>query len=235
MRALDLTNQTFGTLTAKTASIMYKKRGWECTCSCGNTKWVPTFQLTNGIVKTCGADIHKQSIKIGERFGKLVVKSVYRDNKNRRYMAECACDCGSIKANASFKNLQRGSTTHCGCSPDNSNRGLSEGIACRNALIASYKHNAKKRKLPFLLTEKECIKLFEGDCYFCGQPPSEILTRKNAKGSYKYSGIDRINSDEGYILGNVASCCTACNYLKVNRTNASFIGHIKRIYTHLFM
>ena len=89
MKALDLTGQLFGELTACSASVVAKKRGWLCRCSRGTEKWVPTFQLTSGNSKACGDGLHKQSIKIGDRFGKLTVKRVYRDAHNRRYMAHC--------------------------------------------------------------------------------------------------------------------------------------------------
>lgn len=232
MRALDLTNQVFGELTAIKPIIKGKKRGWECLCSCGKTKWIPTFQLTSGNNKTCGDGFHRQSIKVGDRFGKLTVTSVYRDAKNRRYMAECLCDCGDIKPNASFKNLQRGATTHCGCSPNNSSRGKPEGQSVLNALISSYRSNAKQKGLPFTLTSSECEELFNGNCYLCGQPPSRVFTRKGLKGAYTYSSIDRIDSEEGYTAANTESCCTDCNYLKGNKTNEDFLAHILRIASH---
>ena len=233
MKALDLSNQTFGNLTAISSFTKDKKKGWNCMCSCGNTKWVPTFQLRSGNNTTCGDASHKQSIKVGHTFGKLTVKSIYRDSKNRRYMTVCECSCGVTKPNVSFRNLQRGSATHCGCSTDYSNMGLPSGESALNTLIGSYKHNADTRKLVFSLSKEECVHLFQGDCYFCGLPPSEIHHRVGQKGNYIYSGIDRIDSTKGYVVGNVASCCTACNYLKSNRTNANFINHVKRIANHL--
>lgn len=232
MKALDLTNQVFGELTAQSPLTIDKKRGWNCLCSCGAAKWVPTFQLTSGNNKTCGDGLHKQSIKVGDRFGKLTVTAVYRDTENSRYMAECLCDCGDIKPNAAFRNLQRGAATHCGCSPNHSNKGKPEGQSVLTALISSYRHNAKRKGLPFTLTPSECESLFQGHCYFCGQPPSGVFTKKNLKGSYTYSGIDRIDSTEGYTAANTVSCCAECNYLKGNKTNEGFLAHIQRIASH---
>lgn len=233
MKALDLTGQIFGELTAQSALTVDKKRGWTCACSCGQTKWIPTFQLTSGNNKTCGDGMHKQSIKVGDRFGKLTVLSIYRDAKNRRYMSVCICDCGNTKSNVSIRNLQRQSATHCGCSTDYSNMGLPLGEAAFNSLVSTYKSNARNKELEFTLTNEECLTLFQGNCYFCGQIPSEKHTKKNIKGSFTYSSIDRIDSSSGYISGNVASCCTACNYLKSNRSNTNFINHVKQIAKHL--
>lgn len=231
MRAIDLTDHVFGSLTAKVARTVDQKRGWDCLCSCGDSKWVPTFQLTSGNVVTCGNPIHRQSIKTGDRFGKLSVVEIHKDLKNRRYLATCLCDCGRTKT-TSFRNLQRGCTTHCGCVPTITNKGLPEGESCRNSLIQSYKSNARSKGLPFTLTSDKCVSLFQGACFFCGQPPSEVFTKKNHKGSYTYSGIDRIDSSQGYTPENVVSCCTACNFLKGNRSNEQFLRHIQKIYKH---
>lgn len=233
MKAIDLTGQVFGELTAQSPLTIDKKRGWNCLCSCGATKWVPTFQLTSGNNKTCGDGLHKQSIKVGDRFGKLQITKVYRDARNRRYMAECVCDCGGIKPNASFKNLQRNATTHCGCSPNYDRLGLPLGESARNGLIGSYKGNAKSKGLVFTLTMEQCITLFQGNCFFCGQPPSETFSKGKLKGSYTFSSIDRTDSSKGYTPENTVSCCTACNFLKGNRTNAQFLMHIRKICNHL--
>jgi len=235
MKAHDLTGKIFGELIAQSPEIKDKKRGWNCVCSCGKTKWIPTFQLNSGNNKTCGDGLHKQSIKSGDRFGKLVVTGVYRDNRNRRYMTECLCDCGDTKPAVSFKNLQQGITTHCGCAPDNSNRGLPLGESARNGLINSYRGNAAKKGLEFTLTHDQCVSLFRAECYFCGKPPSEVYTKKGLKGSYTFSGIDRTDSSKGYVADNVVSCCTACNFLKGNRTNEQFLTHIRRICAHLMV
>ena len=232
MKALNLSNQVFGELTAISALTIDKKKGWNCLCSCSATKWIPTFQLTSGNT-TCGAESHKQSIKVGDTFGKLTVNNIYRDDKNRRYMTVCTCECGTVKPNVSFRNLQRGTATHCGCSTNYSNMGLPSGESALNSLISIYQSNAKHKGLEFALNKNECIELFQDNCYFCGQPPSEIHTKKHLKGDYVYSSIDRIDSSIGYVHGNVASCCTACNYLKSNRTNTNFINHVKRIAHYL--
>lgn len=232
MRSLDLSNQVFGELTAKFPETIDKKRGWHCLCSCGKTKWIPTFQLTSGNNTTCGDGLHKQSIMVGDTFGQLTVQRIYRDLKNSRYMAECLCTCGQIKPNASFRNLQRGATTHCGCNPGKRQPTQSVQVTLRNALIHSYKGNARAKGLDFTLTVDECEELFQAPCYFCGIPPAKDFTKKPYQEAYRYSSIDRIDSSQGYVPSNVASCCTPCNMLKSNQTNDEFLAHIHRIASH---
>ena len=234
MKALDLKGKTFGELTAFETMQVQGKRGWLCQCTCGETREVPTFQLTAGHVRKCNNAANHLDIKLGDRFGKLTVTALNRDKRNRRWVATYICDC-SNEGSTGTRNLQRGAgaTTHCGCSTDFSNMGLPAGESARNSLLSSYKHNAKTKGREFTLTDEQCDALFQGDCHFCGQEPSEVVKKKGVKAnSYRYNGIDRTDSDQGYTPENTKSCCTACNYLKGNRKDADFLYHIKRIANH---
>lgn len=56
MSGRDLTNQTFGRLTAL-RKVGRQKNGnalWECMCSCGNKAIVDCYRLTHGVTKSCG-------------------------------------------------------------------------------------------------------------------------------------------------------------------------------------
>ena len=54
-KALDITNQKFGKLTAiKRLPSQGGKTYWLCKCECGNEKAVQTGHLKTGAIKTCG-------------------------------------------------------------------------------------------------------------------------------------------------------------------------------------
>lgn len=53
MQALDITNQTFGRLTAITKTQNYPAK-WLCKCICGNTKEILQGALRSGVTKSCG-------------------------------------------------------------------------------------------------------------------------------------------------------------------------------------
>ena len=106
-KALDLTNQTFGRLTAlyPTEERLNSFVIWHCKCSCGQEKDVPSHYLTNGNVQSCGCLQKETQIKNGKnslidltnkRFGKLKVLSLYpeRGNDGHTYWL-CQCDCGN--------------------------------------------------------------------------------------------------------------------------------------------
>ena len=63
------------------------------------------------------------------------------------------------------------------------------------------------------------LNLFIGNCCYCGEP---ALTNLH--------GIDRIQSDLGYISGNCVTCCWQCNRAKNDTPyNELFDGFIKSI------
>jgi len=57
MKQIDLTNQTFGRLTAK----KYTQNKWLCVCSCGSSKLVTSYSLRKGITQSCGC-LHSEVV-----------------------------------------------------------------------------------------------------------------------------------------------------------------------------
>jgi len=52
--------------------------------------------------------------RIGERFGRLIVESIFKRSKRHRYEAVCICDCGN-HADIVVNRLVAGKTKSCGC------------------------------------------------------------------------------------------------------------------------
>lgn len=134
----DITGQTFNRLTALRYLRTKKNLAiWEARCSCGNVVTVSAKALKSGNTKSCGclrhdaarirgkalkgavrADYRQKSLsRIGDRFGKLVVKDVYWRDFDAGYrvaMAKCDCDCGT-KTETRLPDLVDGKTVSCGC------------------------------------------------------------------------------------------------------------------------
>jgi hypothetical protein len=79
--------------------------------------------------------------------------------------------------------------------------------------IRWYRHGVSKRGGD--LKTEDIIHLLEGDCFYCGKPSS--------------GGIDRADSSLGYYHGNVRSCCSVCNIIKMDMREDVFFSHIKNI------
>lgn len=118
---LDLTNKTFGLLTAK--EIVGKdKRGylWRCECECGGEKIVPAAYLRNGHTTSCGCivkNIKENAIKKGDRWGRLEAERFVRydtPENGHRAIWLFKCDCGYFKE-MPVSNVKFGNVRSCGC------------------------------------------------------------------------------------------------------------------------
>lgn len=98
-------------------------------------------------------------------------------------------------------------------------------------LFKKYKRSAKSNKHSFSLTFQQFLKLTSSACAYCGIPASKIYKNhlKSKSASYLYNGIDRMDSNGGYTLGNSATCCEDCNFFKSNRNAEEFVLKCQRI------
>jgi hypothetical protein len=106
-----------------------------------------------------------------------------------------------------------------------------------SALFNTYKSTAKQHDRVFELTLEEFKELTSAVCSYCGCEPS-LVSRSSGNtcqarkdfSSYKYNGVHRLNSDFGYVQGNVVTCCKRCNIAKNDQTEEQFLDQVKRIY-----
>jgi hypothetical protein len=145
----------------------------------------------------------------------------------RKYTAwECKCDCGNIFIGRT-KEIKKGKKS-CGClSKSNLFKQIESDIAICNIKYNNYRYSAKLRNLDWKLDKDEFYKLIYGNCHYCGEPPSTEVKRK--KHSMFVSGIDRIDSNCGYNLLNVVSCCKICNFAKGSMSYEEFQLWIQRL------
>ena len=100
-----------------------------CRCDCGNEKYISYQNLYSGTSKSCGClkaeqlaekNHNKTSVKIGNIYGKLIVKEdlgyrIQSRGKQERWY-KCLCtNCGNDNFEVSGNNLQSGGTQSCGC------------------------------------------------------------------------------------------------------------------------
>ena len=164
----------------------------------------------------------------GQRFGRLTVTKKLRFRDTAGYIWACRCDCGK-EHSASLGNLKSGDVRSCGCLRREM---ASARMSLRNKVwlekvginphientvakdfrirLSWYKRNASKRGVKFTLGPKEFMTLLSGPCFYCGLEVS--------------MGIDRINSKEGYIEGNVQWLHKIVNIMKWNLSQDEFIN-----------
>jgi hypothetical protein len=176
---------------------------------------------------------------LGKRFGRLTVlePAGLNNYKIPHRMWKCRCDCGT-EVIKSEPRLYSGCTKSCGClNREHMRNGISRetrlkllikaraawlrpGGAFRD-LLASYKRNAKKRNLPWLLTDDQFRELTSSACYYTGKLPSSVWPA--ALEQYIYNGVDRVDSTRGYEPENCVPCCAEINWMKRDLDPARFM------------
>lgn len=193
--------------------------------------------------------MYASKVKPGNVYGLLTVVglSATRDKWGYRFY-DCKCECGGSKT-VKGVNLLRGYTKSCGCLQRESaarcarnlgakrkNGKKSFGESSFNHLYAQYSGGARRRMLPFELSKKEFKRIVSSNCFHCGQPPNQVIHRKNggsvAFGHFTYNGIDRLDNKFGYTLANSAASCRTCNTAKGAMTLEEFRTWLRRAASH---
>lgn len=132
---------------------------------------------------------------------------------------KCKCDCG-IEFITTTKQIQKGKKS-CGClSVSNRFKKVNDEEFFKNLKYGHYITSAKNRDLIFDLDIDYFYSLLIGNCKYCGSSPS--LNKIYKKHSMFLNGIDRVDNQLGYVIGNVVTCCKICNSAKSNLTLIDF-------------
>lgn len=108
---------------------------------------------------------------------------------------------------------------------DNPEKVKANNLAKINSMDSQYsvyKISANSKQLEFNLTKGDFIEMVETGCHYCG-----IIQEKG------FNGVDRLDSNEGYIISNCVSCCEMCNFMKGCLGPTIFINRVEHIMTHL--
>ena len=144
------------------------------------------------------------------------------------------CECGNNKALPTY-DVVHGRIKSCGCLAIETARALNlkpPGEAALTSIFLSYKHSAKIRGLIFELSNGDIKNIICQPCRYCGAHPTREKKTKSNNGGYLYNGIDRVNNEIGYTLGNVVPCCWKCNETKRAMGYDEFIEWVKSVYLH---
>jgi len=201
--------------------------------------------------------MHKQKVDIesfiGYKVGKIeVIKfkdSIFKIKYNRYdYIFICKCECGNecefIYRNLITKQTKKNNSLCCNECKKKKMIGNTVNIKYETDLEAhvgivysNYKSRAKKKKIDFLINFEDFKKLLLQACHYCGQEPKNIRIdrTKSKKGLSRecLNGLDRIDSEKGYIHSNIYPCCEDCNKAKRNLSEKQFLQLIKSIYENL--
>lgn len=96
--------------------------------------------------------------------------------------------------------------------------------------LDGYIRSTNKRGFEFSLTPEQFKMLCRGDCFYCGENPTNNRNFGGNRTLSGVNGIDRVNPLVGYTEENSVACCKVCNWMKSNLSAEEFIAHIEQIY-----
>jgi hypothetical protein len=184
----------------------HRQKYWLCKCECGNEKTINIARLKSGKTKSCGCLRADPDIR-----------SVI--NKKR-------------SENVTEETLKK---VHY------------------KTLYGSHKRRHEPRwPNDTMISYDAFVKTIHMPCHYCGAEKSNfyhscyrsdgtarIHAEKqksyiaHSSSGISYNGLDRIDSKQGYIEGNVFPCCKRCNGMKNKYSINEFVNHIKKILEHL--
>ncbi len=86
--------------------------------------------------------------------------------------------------------------------------------------FSNYKSVAKKKGLSWELSFEQFMSFWQQPCFYCGVAIETI-------------GLDRIDSEKGYVVGNLLPCCWIDNRAKGTLSFDGYLTHCRRLATHL--
>lgn len=252
-RKIDLSDKKFGKWTViKRAGILNANSAWHCVCDCESKieKIVSSKHLLAGSSTHCGCSRRKPTAPrppssrlidlTGQTFADFTVIERAENNRNGQAMWLCKCACGNDET-VSSACLRVGDTTRCvkcrkgkGARPFRTQENPNESAI--NKVLGGYIYTARKKGNKWSLSRELAIALFLGNCFYCNRPPSNLFETPSVHahnvGRFVYNGIDRKDNSEGYTAENVVSCCTACNFIKGDRSVAEMHAWQDRVAAH---
>lgn len=161
----------------------------------------------------------------GQRFGKLVALNyVETINKTSRYL--CQCDCGKQKI-LIRKLLVRGDTTSCGCDWIKSNIKHHSWKGYKDIpldFFTTIKRGAESRNIEFNITIEQISDLLEYQNKKCALSGLDLQFSKIRKDKKTQTcSLDRIDSNIGYVKGNIQWVHKRINIMKNKLSDKDFI------------
>lgn len=112
-------------------------------------------------------------------------------------------------------------------------RRLPDDEALKRIVYGDYIKGSKRRGHEFSLTREQFDSMIFEDCFYCGREPSNRLAGRNGDRFRHHQGIDRIDNQTGYVIGNVVPCCRWCNEAKRAKSFTDFVQWLEGLSRNL--
>lgn len=171
---------------------------------------------------------------LGFRFGKLFVESLSEQKKYGEASWNCLCDCGkTIVVQASFLTRKSFPRRSCGCtSLRHPWRGYEEIPLC---FFNRIKSGAEERNFEFDITIEDMWQIFvdqDRKCALTGLILTFPPVGKIRNADLFIASLDRIDSNKGYIKGNIQWVHKDINLMKLDHSQDEFIKMCRLVANH---
>ena len=182
--------------------LLDSQKKWLCECQCNNKtirSYYGNYLLNSNAPRRCG------------KIGCDETKNVIKDGK----LIKTTCSkCNKLKPIEEFR---KGEHVCLECNPYKTF--MNDKEKDLNKRYLTYQTRAKKKKINFELTKEEFDNITNQPCLYCGEYTEG---KENV-------GIDRIDSNKGYIKGNCVPCCVNCNLGKYTSNVSVWLKRMRKI------
>ena len=175
----------------------------------------------------------------GDVVGKLTIESVFKSGGGLNATAVCSCgnSVGPMRVSELFRRKagyeSGGWPRSCkSCSSRYATKRVKvydDGLA-KTRILSRYKNGASRRGIEWSITNEDFFAIAVMPCAYCGDSLTAVSKpQQDWKAAWPYTGVDRIDSSLGYVLGNVQPCCKWCNIAKNNRSQDEFLAWVSKV------
>lgn len=198
---------------------------YPCVCECGKKKNVRLNHLKLGMVTSCGcikdptnnAFYRKMQKLIGQKFNKITVTGIKREDKIT--LLEYQCECGKIGM-TNYTTLKQ--IISCGCTINATYLGCNQ---VSGTYLSSLRYGARSRNLVFELSAEDVWGVYLKQDKKCALTGEEVVFNRRYYKDYstQTASVDRIDPSKGYTKDNIQIVHKDINMIKNNYSQEEFI------------
>jgi hypothetical protein len=184
-----------------------------------------------------GIKLRDEGDLTGRVFGRLTAISVHSIDKFQHRRWNCKCSCGVDKV-VLASSLVRGITKSCGCLTYENRKEVYnwKGFGdIHHSYWLRLKKGSKRRGIDFNISIEDAWKLFEKQNRKCALT-GELLVFADTIANWKLgkctASLDRINSSQGYIEGNIQWVHKDINKMKSDWDQITFVELCRKVVEH---
>jgi hypothetical protein len=192
-------------------------------CKCGNEQYISVSSLIQKSSTKCLSCSKKEKrqnrdLPLGTKYGEWkIIGQTFNDNRNNTIIP-VMCSCG-YKTDINKHDLLK-KDSHMSCKSCSLFKGVGD---LTGSYITEIKNRAKKRNFQFSISTKYIWDLLNTQNFKCALTGLDISVNKNWRKKTFTASLDRIDSSNGYIEGNVQWVHKTVNRLKSNFPESELI------------